>query len=217
MTRLGLAGTARQPRFALADAGILAGIVLLGVALPVALALSAHAFAIPRFDDWAYRRVLTDFVHSGHLSLVGWGAMTLVGQIFWAAPFVVVLGAHPWVPDLTVAVASTIGLGSGYWLARSVLGRSRGAACTLALLVLPGVLVQTSTFMTDLPALSADSPAWHSAPPHCGAPGQVAGASWSPPWSWGAWDFRSVSSTWPLPPPSLSLSVPRTVVTGWLT
>jgi Dolichyl-phosphate-mannose-protein mannosyltransferase len=152
----GPAGTVRPPRFAVADAGILAGVVLLGVVLPVALALWAHAFAIPRYDDWAYRRVLMDFVHSGHLSLVGWGAMTLVGQIFWAAPFVDVLGAHPWVPDLTVAVASTIGLGSGYWLARSVLGRARGAACTLALLVLPGVLVQTSTFMTDLPALSAE-------------------------------------------------------------
>ncbi len=156
MTRLGQPGRLANRASRSADAGILAGIVLLGVTLPVALALSAHAFAIPRYDDWAYRRVLMDFVQSGHLSLVGWGAMTLVGQIFWAAPFVVVLGAHPWVPDLTVAVASTIGLASGYWLARSVLGRARGAACTLALLVLPGVLVQTSTFMTDLPALSAE-------------------------------------------------------------
>ena len=140
----------------MADAGILAGLVVLGVAVPIALAVWSHAFAIARYDDWAYRRVLMEFVRTGHISLVGWGAMTLVGQILWAAPFVVVLGAYPWVPGVTVAVASTIGLASAYWLARSVVGRARGAACAVLVLALPGVLVNTSTFMTDLPALSAD-------------------------------------------------------------
>ena len=146
----------RREPLTLADAGILAGLVVLGVALPIALAVWSHAFAIARYDDWAYRRVLMEFVRTGHISLVGWGAMTLVGQILWAAPFVVVLGAYPWVPGVTVAVASTIGLGSAYWLARSVVGRARGAACAVLVLALPGVLVNTSTFMTDLPALSAD-------------------------------------------------------------
>ena len=149
-----LPGSGQEP-LTRADVGIMAGLVLVGVALPIGLALWSHAFAIARYDDWAYRRVLLEFVRTGHIALVGWGAMTLVGQILWAAPFVLVLGANPWVPGVTVAVASTIGLGSAYWLARSVVGRGRGAACALLVLILPGVLVNTSTFMTDMPAFSA--------------------------------------------------------------
>ncbi len=38
---------------------------------------------------------LSDFVQTGHFTLVGWGAMTLVGQILWAAPFAIVLGGAP--------------------------------------------------------------------------------------------------------------------------
>jgi Dolichyl-phosphate-mannose-protein mannosyltransferase len=138
------------------DAGILAALILLGIGLPIALALWSHAFAIARYDDWAYRRVLLEFVRTGHISLVGWGAMTLVGQILWAAPFVVVLGASPWVPGVAVAVASTIGLGSAYSLARSVVGRARGAACAFLVLAIPGVLANTSSFMTDMPAFAAE-------------------------------------------------------------
>lgn len=114
----------RPQRLAFSDAGIIAGLLAVGVALPALLALSAHAFGIPRYDDWAYRRVLFHFADSGHLRLVGWGAMTLVGQIFWAAPFAIVLGDHAWVPGLAVAVLSAIGVVAAYLLARSFLRRA---------------------------------------------------------------------------------------------
>ncbi|HXW79894.1 MAG TPA: glycosyltransferase family 39 protein [Acidimicrobiales bacterium] len=149
-----LPSSGREP-LTRADLLIVVGLVLVGVGMPIGLALWSHAFAIARYDDWAYRRVLMEFTRTGHITFVGWGAMTLVGQILWAAPFVFVLGAYPWVPGVTVAVASTIGLTSAYWLARSVVGRALGAACALLVLVLPGVLVNTSTFMTDMPAFSA--------------------------------------------------------------
>ncbi len=55
-----------------------------------------------------------------------------------------------------VAVASGIGIAGAYWLARAVVGRAWGAACTLLVLAVPGFLVNTSTFMTDLPAFSAE-------------------------------------------------------------
>ena len=146
-----------RPRWTVADTLIVVALVVVGVAIPAGIALWSHAFGIPRYDDWAYRRVLAEFVQTGHISLVGWGAMTLVGQLFWAAPFAIILGGHPWVAGFSVAIASAIGIGSAYWLARAVLKRRAwGAGCTLLALAAPGFLVNTSTFMTDLPAFSAE-------------------------------------------------------------
>ncbi len=146
-----------RARWALADTLIVVALVVAGVAIPAGIALWSHAFGIPRYDDWSYRRVLAEFVQTGHISLVGWGAMTLVGQLFWAAPFAIILGGHPWVAGFSVAIASAIGIGSAYWLARAVLKRRAwGAGCTVLVLAAPGFLVNTSTFMTDLPAFSAE-------------------------------------------------------------
>lgn len=133
-----------------------AGLVLLGVGLPGALALWTHAFSTPRNDAWAYQRVLFDFARTGHYSLVGWGAMGLVGQVLWAAPFVVVFGPQPWVPAVAVAVLAVVGLAATYAMARSVVPRGRATAVVLTVLVLPGFLVNTSTFMSDVPAFAAD-------------------------------------------------------------
>ena len=143
-------------RWTTVDTLVVLGLVAIGVALPAVAALSSHAFGVPRYDDWAYRRILSDFVQTGHISLVGWGAMSLVGQILWAAPFAIVLGGHPWVASFSVAVASAIGISCAYWLARAIVGRIWGVACTLLVLAAPGFLVNTSTFMTDLPAFSAE-------------------------------------------------------------
>ena len=135
-----------------ADSWTVVGLIVAGVALPAALALSLHAFDIPRNDDWAYLRVLSEFVRAGHFRLVGWGAMTLVGQVLWAAPFEVLLGAHSWVPGTAVAVLSGLGLGAAYLLARSLVGRAAAAACVLLVLALPGFVTSTASFMTDVPA-----------------------------------------------------------------
>jgi len=148
--------TLGRQRWALTDTAVVIGLVAVGVALPAAAAVWSHAFGIPRYDDWAYRRVLSEFVRTGHISLVGWGAMTLVGQLLWAAPFAIVFGGQAWVAGFSVAVASVIGIGCAYWLARAIVGRAWGAACTLLVLACTGFLVNTSTFMTDLPAFAAD-------------------------------------------------------------
>jgi hypothetical protein len=145
----------RQP-WTRADSAVVLGLVAIGVVLPAVMAVWLHAFGIPRYDDWAYRRVLSEFVQTGHISLVGWGAMTLVGQLLWSAPFVLVFGGQAWVAGFSVAVASVIGIVCAYWLARAVVGRAWGAACTLLVLACTGFLVNTSTFMTDLPAFAAE-------------------------------------------------------------
>ncbi|HMK97673.1 MAG TPA: glycosyltransferase family 39 protein, partial [Acidimicrobiales bacterium] len=132
-------------------------LVVVGVVLPALLALGAHAFDIPRNDDWAYRRALEGFTRTGHISMAGWGAMTLVGQIFWATPFMLLLGDRSWVPGLAVAVLSGLGLVAAYALARSLLDWGRAVAACLLLLALPGFAPNTSSYMTDVPAFAAEA------------------------------------------------------------
>ncbi|MGP8205841.1 MAG: hypothetical protein ACLQVK_07230 [Acidimicrobiales bacterium] len=139
-----------------ADVAIVGVVLVAGLVLPAALALGTQTFDIPRNDDWAYLRVLGDFVQTGHLSLVGWGSMTLVGQIFWAAPFAAVLGAHAWVGGVAVGFFSAIGLVAAYIVARSLLSRTWAGGCVLLTLAFPGFLLNTTSFMTDVPAFSAD-------------------------------------------------------------
>jgi len=145
----------RDPPLNWADAGLAVLLVVVGVAVPVLLAAWAHALDIPRNDDWSYRLVLFRFVRTGHYKLQGWGAMTLVGQVMWAAPFVVLFGPRPWVPGVSIAVISAIGVLGAYWLARYLLPRWWAAACVLCALAFPGFLLNTSSFMTDVPAFSA--------------------------------------------------------------
>ncbi len=138
------------------DAVAVVGLVLLGVAAPALLALWTHSLGIPRNDDWAFRRVLLGFVRTGNYSLVGWGSMTLVGQVLWSAPFVLVLGARPWVPSLSVAVLAAAGLVGSYLLARGQLSRAKAGGAVLLLVALPGFALSTADFMTDVPSLSAE-------------------------------------------------------------
>ena len=82
--------------------------------------------------------------------------MSLVGQVFWAGAFAGVLGMHSWVPAVAVASMSAIGLIAAYLVARSVVTRAWAGLCVLLTLLFPGLLLNTSSFLTDMPALSAD-------------------------------------------------------------
>jgi len=138
------------------DVTIVAALLAVGIAMPAAVAAWLGAFDIPRNDSWSYRRVLWEFVGTGHVRLVGWSGMTMVGQVFWTAPFVELLGKSQWVPGAAVAVASAIGISGAYALARSLLPRSWAAGCVLLTLAVPGILLNTSSFMTDVTAFSAE-------------------------------------------------------------
>ncbi len=138
------------------DVTIVAALLAVGIAVPAVIAAWLGAFDIPRNDSWSYRRVLWEFVGTGHVRLVGWSGMTMVGQVFWTAPFVEILGKGQWVPGAAVAVASAIGLVCAYSLARSLLPRAWAAGCVLLTLAVPGILLNTSSFMTDVTAFSAE-------------------------------------------------------------
>ncbi|HYA44097.1 MAG TPA: hypothetical protein VED59_00700, partial [Acidimicrobiales bacterium] len=143
-------------RLSAADVLVMAGLLGVGIGLPAVLAVQTHAFGIPRNDDWAYRVDLWRFVDTGRVSLAGWGAMTLVGQVLWAAPFALLFGTQAWIPGVAVALVSAAGLVAAYVLARPLLTRAGTAACVLVLLTFPGFLLNTSSFMTDVPAFSTE-------------------------------------------------------------
>jgi hypothetical protein len=138
------------------DFTIVTTLLAVGIAMPAAIAAWLGAFDIPRNDSWSYRRVLWEFVGTGHVRLVGWSGMTMVGQVFWTYPFVEILGRGQWVPGAAVAVASAIGLVCAYALARSLLPRAWAAGVVLLTLAVPGILLNTSSFMTDVTAFSAE-------------------------------------------------------------
>jgi 4-amino-4-deoxy-L-arabinose transferase-like glycosyltransferase len=147
----------RSARLPPADVAAVLVLVVIGVVVPAVLAGTSHVFSIPSNDDWAYRRDLWEFVRTGHMSFAGWGAMTLVGQVLWGALFAAVFGTQAWAPGAAVAVLATAGLVAAYALARSVLSRGKALACALVVLALPGFALSTSSFMTDVPAFSAQA------------------------------------------------------------
>ena len=147
--------TRRPEPLKVIDVWAIAG-VLAVVAVVALLAALTHSLGIPRNDDWAYRRVLAEFARTGQLKFVGWGSMTLVGQILWATPFVLVFGGGQWVPSISTAVLAGIGLVCAYLLARGQLSRGSAIASVLLVVALPGFALNTADFMTDVPAFSAE-------------------------------------------------------------
>jgi hypothetical protein len=149
------AGRLERERW-VSEAGVVGALLLLGVLAPAFVAVCTHSLGLPIGDDWAFRRVLFSFVRTGRYRLVGWGSMTLVGQVLWGAIFVGLLGAHPWVPSLAVAVLAAGALAAAYLFARGQLSRHQAVASCLLVVALPGFALSTSSFMTDVPAFAGE-------------------------------------------------------------
>ena len=131
--------------------------ILLAVATVLAswlLAAKAGAAGIARTDDWAFGRVAFDLQRSGHIHLVGWGPMTLIGLVIWAQPWLWVLGDHYWVLDLGAAALFAAGLFAAHRLARRALVPALALVAVGSVVAYPGVLRDATTFMTDAPAFS---------------------------------------------------------------
>lgn len=129
---------------------------MIGIGLPLALGAATGSFGLPSVDDWSYRKVAAGFVTTGHVHFGGWVSMTLIGQVLWAWPWLRLLGVHGWVFDTSTAVLAAAGIVSAYWLARQLLSPSRSFAAVAVLIAAPGFALDTSTFMTDVPAFSVE-------------------------------------------------------------
>lgn len=137
-----------------ADRAAVAVLLALGVAFPLLADVWLHSLGVPRNDDFAYRATELAFVRTGHLRIVPWGSMTLVGQVLWSAPFVVLLGVDNSSTVLAMAPVCAAGLVCAYYLARAVLRSPAAFACALLVLTAPGFLMNTGTYMTDVPGFS---------------------------------------------------------------
>jgi hypothetical protein len=141
--------------FARRDWVALGGILGLAVGLPVVLGLVAGALDIPHNDDFDYRQVALVFWSTGILEMRGFSVMSLIGQILFVQPFLSLSGGASWAFAAATGVLTIAGLVSAYVLIRRVLDTGRTALALLAAVLVPGFLVNTTSFMTDLPAFAS--------------------------------------------------------------
>lgn len=134
----------------------IAMVSLVAVGCPAFVAWRTGSLGVPHNDDWAYRRAALTFFQTGHLHLLGWGAMTFVGQILFIWPFYEVLGAHPWVPAVAVASLAIVGIVAWYKVCRQLLPERLAVVALIVAVAVPGFAMNTVTYMTDVPVWTFD-------------------------------------------------------------
>jgi hypothetical protein len=125
--------------------------IVVGVLVPLIVALATGALSIPHNDGWAYSRIAQNFAKTGHLTLVGWNRSALIGQFIVLGP----LAASITVQQLYVVVLGLIGLICVYDLLRPSLGSRNAGIAALMLALWPGFGLLDTSFMTDIPAMTA--------------------------------------------------------------
>jgi Dolichyl-phosphate-mannose-protein mannosyltransferase len=150
-----IVGTVRPPRITRLDAWVLTGLIVAVVVLPALLTAHVGAYGIPYGDDWSYRLAAFHFYQTGHVQFSGWGAMTLVGLVVWAWPFIAIFGPHEWVLSFAASVLAACGILFAYLVARFLLSIWWSAVAVGVLASFAGLAWSTSTFMTDVPAFAA--------------------------------------------------------------
>jgi 4-amino-4-deoxy-L-arabinose transferase-like glycosyltransferase len=129
-------------------------LIAVGTGLPLVAAIGTEALGIPHDDDWAYTRIAETLYHTHHLTSLGWGVMTLYGQIITDVPLLHLTANANWSFGLYGAIFGAICLASSYCLARRFLPTSRALLAVCCVALAPGFLAMETTFMTDVPALA---------------------------------------------------------------
>lgn len=146
---------ARVPNARRAWVAAVTVLTLVGAVVPLLVAGSLGALAIPRSDDWSYLLTLFGWAEHGRWQLNDWTSMTLVGQIALTAPIVKIFGA-----SITAVHVFSALLGVGGLVALWALARRLGLGAAPALLVATTIAVGpmwislAPTFMTDIPAFA---------------------------------------------------------------
>jgi hypothetical protein len=135
------------------DWRIAATLALGTVVVAWGITIAAGLVGVPRTDDWGFAREAYS-LHAGHLRLINWGPMTKIGLLLWAQPFLWVFGDHHWALALSVSVLMTAGLVAVYSLARRRSAPLAATAVVGCVLLFPGVVRDTASFMTDPAALA---------------------------------------------------------------
>ena len=82
--------------------------------------------------------------------------MTLVGQLLFTLPLMVVAGGSAWAFAASTAILSVVWVIASYDLARRVLPAPRAAFAVLTVLAIPGFLRFTTSYMTDVPTYAGE-------------------------------------------------------------
>lgn len=122
--------------------------------LPVLVGLASGSLDIPRNDDWTFRHIALVLYQTGRFQLNGFEAMTLLGQILLAQPFLWLSRGETWGLSVAGITFATLAIVFGYLLVRRLLPRGRAALAMSLLLLFPGFLPYAPSFMTDVPALA---------------------------------------------------------------
>jgi hypothetical protein len=136
------------------DRALVAGLLALGVGLPLVMGFIAGSIDIPRNDDWVYRRIALELAQTGVLALHSVTTM-MVGQIVVAQPFLWLSGLQPWGFTAAGIIFAAAAVLCAYILARQYLPPLRAAVATSLLLLFPAYLAYATSFMTDVPAAAA--------------------------------------------------------------
>lgn len=128
-------------------------------ALPVLVAVAGTAVAgslsIPHNDDWSYVKTAHILAETGSLEMQGWGATSLVGQIYLTYPVLRVFGSSVVVLNTTMVLISLVGLGAAHSVFRRFGTKRTALLGTLATSLFPGYLLLSTSFMSDVPAFTA--------------------------------------------------------------
>jgi hypothetical protein len=126
-------------------------VIACGVGTPLIVAAFTGNLTIPHNDSWAYSRIAETLWRTGHLRLLNYNDMSLIGQVVMLGP----LGRWLAVQQVAVAVLGAIAVWCCYALVRPAATTGRALLAASVLVLWPGFANLTTSFMTDVPALAA--------------------------------------------------------------
>ena len=131
------------------------GVIAIGLILPLWIARSQGALGVARGDDWSYLVTLFRWVDTGRMEFNNWVSMSLVGQLWIAAPIAAIWGHAITIVQIQTAFLGATGLLCVLWLSRR-LGLSWGLAALAGLTISasPLWMVLSTTYMTDVPSFT---------------------------------------------------------------
>lgn len=130
---------------------LIAAAGLLGVLVPLALAIATGGLSIPHNDAWSYSRIAQTFGNTGRIELLGWNRSALFGQFMVLGPLARWLVAQ----HIFVALLGVVALAAVYDLVVPSVGRVRAAFAVLIVAIWPGFGLLATSFMLDVPAMAA--------------------------------------------------------------
>lgn len=146
-----------RPGFAAEDVSLA---LFLGVCahLPIVIAQCSVGWNPPDYamvDEFGFSRAAIVLERTGHLDFGGWVTMTLVGLLWWARPFIALLGPSFLATRIAAWTLNALGPAALFLLLRQRgLSRTTASLAALALGWSPLYTLAAAPFMTDAPYLA---------------------------------------------------------------